>query len=139
MKVTALSLARAFVDTAKTLPAEEHVALADAAAHLLAAHGLLKDARTFPALVARVWREQEGIVPVRIVTKTGDAGSVKKDILSIVESSLKRHCVLEERADPAILGGFLLSVGDERYDATLRGALHQLSARLTQPVSLSQS
>lgn len=135
MKVTALAIARAFVESAKTTPEKELPALADAAASLLGTHGLLKDSRTFPALVARVWRVQEGVASVRIETRTGDAGPLTKDILSIVESALKRTCILEERANPALLGGLILSIEDERFDASLRGALTALSARIAQPVS----
>ncbi|MDD5751260.1 MAG: F0F1 ATP synthase subunit delta [Candidatus Peribacteraceae bacterium] len=135
MKVTALAIARAFVESAKSLPEQELSALADAAAALLGTHGLLKDSRTFPALVDRVWRTQEGIAAVTIETRTGDVGPMKKDILSIVEHALRRKCVLEERANPALLGGLILSVEDERFDASLRGALTTLSARITQPVS----
>jgi len=135
MKVTALMIARAFVDSAKTLPAAEIPALSDAAAALLGQHGLLGESRTFPALVERVWKQQEGITSVRITTRTGDAGPAKHEILKIVQDNLKRTCVLEERADPGILGGLELLIGDERFDATLRSALTGLSARITQPVT----
>ena len=139
MKVTALAIARAFVESAKTMPEKDIPALADAAAALLGAHGLLKDSRTFPSLVERVWRTQEGVASVRIDTRTGDAGPLKKEITSIVEAALKRPCVLEERADPSLLGGLVLKIEDERFDASLRGALTALSSLILQPVSLSVS
>ena len=137
MKVTARAIARAFVDVAKTLPPAEQAALADAAASMLVSHGLLKDSRTFPALVERIWRKQEGMVSVRLTTTTGDAGPVKAQLLTIIESSLKRPCSIEERADPSILGGILLSVGDERFDCTLRSSLNTLAHRLTRPIPQS--
>jgi len=135
MKVTALAIARAFVESVKTLPEKEIPALADAAAALLGTHGLLKDSRTFPQLVERVWRTQKGMAAVRIETRTGDVGPLKQEIKSIVESALKQPCDLEERADPSILGGLILKIDDERFDASLRGALTELSTRIIQPVS----
>ncbi|PIR50187.1 hypothetical protein COU79_00790, partial [Candidatus Peregrinibacteria bacterium CG10_big_fil_rev_8_21_14_0_10_54_7] len=98
---------------------------------------LLKECRTFPALVERVWRKQEGIVPVRLTTTTGNAGPAAQHLLHIIESSLKKSCVLEERADASIVGGLLLSVGDERFDATLRSSLVHLASRLLEPLPLS--
>jgi hypothetical protein len=134
MNVTALTIARAFVDTAKKLPAAEIPALADAAAALLGRHGLLRESRTFPALVERVWKQQEGVTSVRITTRTGNAGHAAQEILKIVQEALKSPCVLEERADPRVLGGLMLLIGDERFDATLRSSLTGLASRITQPI-----
>jgi F0F1-type ATP synthase delta subunit len=137
MKVTALTVARAFVDVAKATHRDELPALADAAVALLASYGLLKAARTFPALVERVWQRGEGVVPVKLTTVSGDAGEVKEEILHIVKTALKRPCVLEEHADPSVLGGMMLSIEDERFDATLRGALSNLAEQLTAPIPLA--
>ncbi len=137
MKITALAIARALVEVAKTLPESEAPALADAAADLLITNGLWKDSRTFPALVLSVWQKAEGIVPVRITTVNGDAGSLKGDVVDAVQSVLKRRCTVEERADSSILGGVLLTVGDERYDATLRGSLSAVSERLSASIPVA--
>ncbi len=131
------SLARAFVDVAKTLPQDEIPALAEAAAHLLLQHGLLKAAHTFPRLVEREWFRSTGEVQIRITTMSGHAGTLKKDIAQIVEQTLKRSCHIEEQTDASVLGGVLLQIGDERYDATLRGALRGLSTQLAAPIPLS--
>ena len=136
MKLTADTIAHAFVDSVASLSEVEIPALVDAVAQLLIAHGLYKDARTFPSLLERVWQKKEGIVQVRLTSVSGDAGPSKEQILSIVRDTLKRPCILEERADPAMLGGLLLTVGDERFDVSLRGALKTLSQRITQPVTL---
>lgn len=136
MKITASSLARAFAETAKTMGEEDIPALADAAAHLLISHGLFKEAHIFPRLVEREWLKQRGAVPVKILTAGKDSAAFRKEIADAVERSLKRPVAVEEQTDPSLLGGVLLQVGDERYDATLRGALHQLSAALSAPIAL---
>ncbi|MDD5040902.1 MAG: F0F1 ATP synthase subunit delta [Candidatus Peribacteraceae bacterium] len=137
MKMTAASLARAFVETAKTLHESEMHALADAAAHILIEQGIFKDAHIFPRMVEREWFKRTGAVQVSITTAGSSAGTLKKDIAQVVEQSLQRSCLVEERADPSLLGGILLEIGDERYDATLRGALNSLSVQLTAPIPLS--
>lgn len=137
MKLTPRAVARAVVSVGRTLPAEELPALLDAAASLLIGRGLMKAARTFPALLEHEWLKQEDAVSVKLTSTTGHAGHAKDDILAILQGALKRTCFLEERIDPAIRGGLLLTVGDERFDATLRGALTELASRLTQPIPIS--
>lgn len=136
MKMTAASLARAFAETAKTLPEAEIPALAEAAAHILIAQGLFKDAHIFPRMVEREMSRRDGAVQIRITTASKDSVSFKKEIVHAVDQALKRSCSVEEQNDPALLGGVLLQVGDERYDATLKGALKDLSTKLTAPISL---
>jgi|GEM_PF-817595 len=136
MKMTAASLARAFVETARTLPEAEIPALADAAAHILIAQGLFKDAHIFPRMVEREWEKHDGGVRIRITTAGKETAAFKKEIAHAVEQALKRSCQIEEHADPSLMGGVLLQVGDERYDLTLRGALNQLSAALVAPIAL---
>lgn len=137
MKISTAIVARAVVDTARMQPSEEHDALAQAAIEVLAAHGLLRESRKFLTLVERMWQKQEGIVPVKITTKNGDSGPMKKQLLQVMESALRRSCQMEEQADPGIIGGLLLTIGDERFDATVRSTLVDLASRLTQPIPLS--
>lgn len=136
MKMTAASLARAFVETGRTLPEAEIPALADAAAHILIEQGLFRDAHIFPRMVEREWFKRDGAVQVKITTSGKETSAFKKEVGHAVEQALKRSCFVEEHADPSVLGGVLLQVGDERYDATLRGALSDLSAKLTAPIPL---
>lgn len=135
MKVTALSIARVCVSVGKELPAAELPALMDTAASLLVSHGLLKDARTFPELLRREWLKAEGAIATTLETTSGSAGKTAEEIGSLLQHALKKACVLEERADPTLLGGMVLSVGDERFDLSLRGALTELSRTLSAPVS----
>jgi F-type H+-transporting ATPase subunit delta len=136
MKVTVSLLSRAFVDTVRMLPVEEHARLADAAASLLQFHGLLHDSHKFVSLVEQMWQKQEGIVPVSVTTVSGTLGSQLKQLLSAIESSLKRSCVPDEHADPSILGGVRILVEDERFDCTLRSTLNDLASRIAAPIPL---
>ena len=136
MKISATTVARAVVDTARMQPSQEHDALAQAAIEVLAAHGLLRESRKFLTLVERMHYKQEGIVPVKITTKNGDIGPMKKELLQVMESALRRSCQLEEQADPSVIGGLLLTIGDERFDATVRSTLVDLAEKLTAPIPI---
>jgi len=135
MKVSALAIARAVASIGKTLPAGDLPLLMDAAASMLIEQGLIRDARIFPDLLKRVWLKEEGAVAATLTTMNGSAGKATAELHSLLESSLKRTCLLEEQADPGILGGMLLSVGDERFDLTLRGALTDLTRTLSAPMA----
>lgn len=134
MKVSVSSIARAVVDSARMQPVEEIGALAEAAAEVLKRHGLLSESRKFLTLVDRLWHKQEAVTTVKIVSPKGDLGPVTKQLVSIIESSLNRRCTAEESADPSMIGGLVLSVGDERFDATVRTVLNELSDRLAEPI-----
>ena len=136
MKISVATVARAVVDTARMQPSQEYAALAQAAIEVLATHGLLRESRKFLTLVERTEHKQEGIVPVKITTKNGDSGPMKKELLRVMESALRRSCQLEEQADPSVIGGLLLTIGDERFDATIRSALMDLAEKLTAPIPI---
>jgi len=136
MKVTALAIARAVASLGKTLPANDLPAMLDAAASLLVAQGLLRDARTFPDLLKRVWLKEEGATAVMLETATGSAGKTKDDLQLLLQTVLRQKCIVEERANAHLLGGMILSVGDERFDLSLRGALTGLTRTLSAPISL---
>ncbi|MDD4318750.1 MAG: F0F1 ATP synthase subunit delta [Candidatus Peribacteraceae bacterium] len=131
MKITPQDAALAFLETCKSLPESEHAAVADAVTDILRRHGLGKHVRTFPRLVRDLLEKREGIVAARLVTVTGDAGAAKEEILAALEHSLRKKVLLREDKDPSLLGGALLAVGDERFDASVRGALTHLRHQLT--------
>lgn len=134
MKVSLRSLARAVAETARGMPESDWPALAEAAASLLIAQGHSKDAHTLARLVEREVLKMSGTLSVRITTRSGSDATLVHTVERVVRETLLRPCVIEERAEPSILGGALIEIGDERYDATLRGALTDLTFRLTAPL-----
>lgn len=138
MKTSVRSLARAVAEIAQSLPEQEWTALAEAAAHLLIAQGNARDAHAFARLVEREWLKLSGTLAVRITTLSGSDAHIAQVVERIVRETLLRPCSVEQQADPSIIGGVRLQIGDERYDATLRGALNDLVSRLTAPIQVSQ-
>lgn len=136
MKVTVANIAQAVVDAARMQPVEEIGVLADAAAEVLKRHGLLSESRKFLTLVDRLWQKQEAVTSVKLISPKGDSGQLKKQLQAAVEAALNRRCVIEETADPTIIGGLVMRVGDERFDATVRTALNELSDRLAEPIPM---
>lgn len=123
------TIAQAFVDLAAGADEGEREALADAAVELLKRHGLLNAARTFPALVEKLWRRKEQAVEAVLATPTGAAGAEARAIGMLLSSALQRPCTVEERAEPALIGGAVLTVGDERFDYSVRRMLADIVLR----------
>ena len=129
MKVHAKDIARATVDLLESTPTAQHEALCDAALALLERHGLRREVQVFPRILKRLLMQRDRRVSFR--TPSGHTGAAGKTIAGALEKALGHPVIFEEEADPDLLGGALLTVGDERLDASLRGALRTLEAHLT--------
>jgi F0F1-type ATP synthase delta subunit len=86
-------------------------------------------------MLPRLVREARGkhgkTVSIVLMTPTGDLGASRRAMLEALEKLSGREAELEEQADPSLLGGAVLAYGDERFDASLRGALDRLQSDLT--------
>ncbi|MFA6039182.1 MAG: F0F1 ATP synthase subunit delta [Candidatus Peribacteraceae bacterium] len=128
MKITAEDIARWLIETFTSLPQAQHAEAADAALDALRSHGLSREVRTFPHTVRRML-EKRGMVFAEIVTPAEDGGA--GHIASAIEAAMKKKVSLTHKADPSLLGGALLSIGDERFDASVRGSLNRFQQSLS--------
>ncbi|MFA6523429.1 MAG: F0F1 ATP synthase subunit delta [Candidatus Peribacteraceae bacterium] len=131
MKITPLDIARALIETCKSLPETEYPAVAEAALEMLRSRGLSRAVRTFPRLVRETLERRESIVFATLITPTGDAGTLTDTIASALASGLKKKVEMTQAADRTLLGGAKVTAGDERFDASVRGALASLQSVLT--------
>jgi hypothetical protein len=130
MKTSAVAIARALVELCSTLPSSERGALIDASLALLEMHGLGKDMRTFPRTVRRAISELEKSTTGVLITPSGTE-EITIELLASIEKAVGKRVELSVRKDATLLGGALLQIGDERFDASLRGALEGMQRHLT--------
>ena len=81
----------------------------------------------------RIYREEKGISEVKITSATalGDSAIERiKDKLR-ADGLIGERVELETVVDPALLGGFILEVGDRYYDASARQQLDVLRKEFT--------
>lgn len=71
-----------------------------------------------------------GQVEVTVVTAVEPDDALRDRIAQVAASLTGRRPLVEYRVDPEILGGLVLSVGDWRYDASLRRRLMVVRERL---------
>ena len=133
MKKPILTLtARAVADISHGPTACDCGELVDAALGYLQSCGCgLADMRAFLRMLARELRQRGAGLSAQLTTPNGQSGTRREDIAQTLERTLKARILLEEKADPLLLGGAVLAYGDERYDYSLNGALKRLQTQLT--------
>ncbi len=128
------ALALATLATARTIPKKDLPALADAAFRLLDRHGFSSQKMTFHRLVQRAVLREDIVLPLSIQTPSGSAGKHAESIASFLRLSIGKPVEVRESADAHLLGGALLAYRDERFDASLRGAITSLHRHLSSPL-----
>ena len=67
-----------------------------------------------------------------VTTAVALEASLEKEVLAIAQKMTAKKVVLENRIDPAILGGFILQLGDQQYNASVAQQLQTLKQELTE-------
>lgn len=78
------------------------------------------------------YREKHNIVVVRLTTTKPAEAETLERIVRLVKEHYGTAVEVElvERVDPTIEGGFVLSVGDHRLDASLKGQIDKIRTQL---------
>lgn len=82
--------------------------------------------RNFKAL----YREHEGIKSAEIILSSPIDENIKKKFLTLLEKTFKSKIELTEQMKPEIIGGFILTVEDQQYDASVSSGLKKIRKRL---------
>lgn len=135
-KPVIISAARAIVDLLCSCGECDCEALADATVRYLQSCGCTRrDLRAFLGVLRRELRKKGMGLTVQLTTPTGECGTYRETLKRALEQALRYTPELKERKDSSLLGGAILAYGDERFDASLRGALAQLGRDLLMPIS----
>jgi F-type H+-transporting ATPase subunit delta len=131
MKTTPQAIARALIETCQSLSENEYSALIDASLLLLESSGNAKAIRIFPRIV-RDQLGKRGMILAEVTTPAPESTEWNASFAATLEKSLGKSVELSATLDPTLLGGALLQLGDERFDASLRGALDVMHQHLAQ-------
>jgi F-type H+-transporting ATPase subunit delta len=97
---------------------------------LLQEHGVLKNLDAFVANVLEAALRLADHYEVRATTAAPLPSALRDELQSLLEKQLKGTISLEEKIDPAVIGGIRLDIGDERIDATIQGTCKRLHQAL---------
>lgn len=73
----------------------------------------------------------KGIVRAKVASATPLSDKVMKELCSIIETATQSQVQLENTVDSALIGGFVLTVGDRQFDASLSKGLNALRKELS--------
>lgn len=77
------------------------------------------------------YNDYKGIGTASVITATPIDESVRAELAHMVRQLVQKPAIeLEERVDPSLVGGFVLNVGDQQIDASVKRALKKLNVTL---------
>jgi hypothetical protein len=123
--------AKAFVESCKTTAPEQMTEACDTVIHYLTQQGCGRgELREFSALVGKILKREKASEIAVLTTPTGHAGEHRGRIEAAFDAALGQSVSLQEADDSTLIGGAMLSYGDERFDASVRGALSNAEEHL---------
>jgi F-type H+-transporting ATPase subunit delta len=79
----------------------------------------------------REYDTYRGIQKAVVITTTPLTEELRQQFNNMVHAATGKTVELEEKVDPALIGGYLLRVNDRQIDASLRSRLNELKLQLT--------
>ena len=77
-----------------------------------------------------LYDERKGIVRANVYSAVTLSAQIKKDFESMLTKETGKKVVLETKVDESLLGGFILKVGDNQIDDSLKTKLNNLRREL---------
>ncbi len=77
-----------------------------------------------------VYKRHLGIETVRIITAQPLDENLREEALAAAKKLTPYNIEFEESIDPGIVGGFILFLGEKRYDTSVRNRLNQVKKHL---------
>ena len=124
-------IANAFVELALTAKSSEIPVLIEAVLSRLDRKSL----RSFPRHVRTALQARSPTVTIRATLPSAKTHPAEELVFAAIEKRLKKPVVPERTADPSLLGGMQVNIGDDAFDYSVRGALDVLERHLALPAS----
>lgn len=84
-------------------------------------------------LLTSVSEEQSGLLTVTIASPSGDVGSSTQTIAKSIERKTGKSVVVRQIKDASLIGGAVVSYGDECIDLSVKRSLEDAELLLSQP------
>lgn len=80
------------------------------------------------------YNQINGIIKASVVSAVQLTEENKAEVKRVVEHATQKTVMLETLVEPDLIGGFVLTVGDKQFDASLSSSLSKLKKEFTQKV-----
>ena len=127
-------VAQALVDASIGASDVQQTALCAAAVDLLTCENRGTAMHGFPTLVSRLLRKRCADAESTLMTPSGDTGPSVGRIAALLTGLFGKPISVTEQAEPSLIGGGVLRIGDECLDASVETALTDLHTTLAPPV-----
>jgi F-type H+-transporting ATPase subunit delta len=77
-----------------------------------------------------VYKAHLNIEPVRVTTAFTIDDPMREKVLGVARKFTAKTIEFQEKVDPEIIGGFILDLGDRRYDASIKRKLSEMKKHL---------
>lgn len=74
--------------------------------------------------------KNKNIKPAILTTSIEIEEKLRNRIINVIKSVYKTEVIVEDRIDPSIIGGFILTVEDQQYDASVASKLKDFNYKL---------
>jgi F-type H+-transporting ATPase subunit delta len=79
-----------------------------------------------------LYRQEEGIRTAVLTSSQLLSDSIVLQVKQILEKEFKSKVELSQKVNPEIIGGFVLRIGDQQYDASILNQLKKIKEQLLQ-------
>jgi F-type H+-transporting ATPase subunit delta len=86
----------------------------------------------------QLYNEHKGIITAEVSTTFSLNDALRSEVIKIVKEISGKEVELNEKVDEALIGGFLIRVGDKQIDETIQSKLNDLRRELTQNQYIKQ-
>jgi F-type H+-transporting ATPase subunit delta len=73
-----------------------------------------------------LYKKYKNIITVKLITAQPVDDHIRKEILDILEETTHKNVELLEDTDKKLIGGFVLTMDDKKYDASIRQQINRL-------------
>lgn len=74
----------------------------------------------------KMYKDYHNIITIKLTASTKIDEQSKKDLIKLLADDTKKTIELIEETDKSLIGGFVLSMDDKKYDASIRHQLERL-------------
>lgn len=93
--------------------------------------GLSVKPKDVESLLLQALRERSGTISVTIRTPMGSSGEFAEKVRKVIKEKTGKDAEIIEQKDPTIIGGAVISYGDERIDLSVKRSLVDAEILLT--------
>jgi F-type H+-transporting ATPase subunit delta len=80
------------------------------------------------------YNQYKNIVTAKVVSAVALTEATKKEIIAKVKASTGGEVILKETVDANLIGGFILTVGDQQFDSSISSSLNRVKKEFAQKV-----